>query len=112
MMDELRICLIQADLAWENRNQNLAHLRQMAEQSPSAEVIVLPEMFASGFTMNAKACAEAPEGETVHWMKDLARAQNAAITGSRMAKPRLTTSAICLAWRAKKKFLPPAPKTF
>jgi len=82
MMDELHICLIQADLAWENRTQNLAHLRQMAEQSPSAEVIVLPEMFASGFTMNAKECAETPDGESVQWMKDLARAQNAAVTGS------------------------------
>lgn len=82
MMNELRICLIQADLAWENRNQNLAHLRQMVEQSPSTDIVFLPEMFASGFTMNAAACAETADGESVQWMKDLARAQNTAVTGS------------------------------
>lgn len=82
MMNELRICLVQADLAWENRNQNLAHLRQMVEQSPSTDIVFLPEMFASGFTMNAAECAEAPDGESVQWMKGLARAQNTAVTGS------------------------------
>ena len=82
MMNELRICLVQADLAWENRNQNLAHLRQMVEQSPSTDIVFLPEMFASGFTMNAAACAETADGDSVRWMKDLARGQNCAVTGS------------------------------
>lgn len=46
------------------------------------DLIVLPEMFSSGFTMNPKAVAENMEGETVLWLQHLAKAKNAAITGS------------------------------
>lgn len=46
------------------------------------DLIVLPEMFSSGFTMNPKAVAETMEGETVSWIQHLAKAKNCAITGS------------------------------
>lgn len=46
------------------------------------DLVVLPEMFSSGFTMNPKAVAETMEGETVSWLQHLAKAKNCAITGS------------------------------
>lgn len=46
------------------------------------DLIVLPEMFSSGFTMNPKAVAETMKGETVAWLQHLAKAKNCAITGS------------------------------
>jgi len=46
------------------------------------DLIVLPEMFSSGFTMNPKAVAETMQGETIAWLQHLAKAKNCAITGS------------------------------
>jgi predicted amidohydrolase len=46
------------------------------------DLIVLPEMFASGFTMNPKAVAETMQGETISWLQHLAKAKDCAITGS------------------------------
>jgi omega-amidase len=54
--------------------------------SQSVDMIVLPEMFTSGFTMNASDVAETMNGETVNWMKDLASKKQAAITGSLVIK--------------------------
>jgi predicted amidohydrolase len=46
------------------------------------DLIVLPEMFSSGFTMNPKAVAETMNGETIAWLQHLAKAKDCAITGS------------------------------
>lgn len=46
------------------------------------DLIVLPEMFSSGFTMNPKIVAESMDGETISWLQHLAQAKNCAITGS------------------------------
>jgi omega-amidase len=54
--------------------------------SQSVDMIVLPEMFTSGFTMNASDVAETMNGETVNWMKGLASKKQAAITGSLVIK--------------------------
>lgn len=79
----MKIALIQTSLAWENPMENRSHLVQKINGfMEDVDLIVLPEMFSSGFTMNPKDVAETMEGETVLWLQHLAKAKNAAITGS------------------------------
>lgn len=79
----MKIALIQTSLAWENPIENRSHLAQkITSFMEDVDLIVLPELFSSGFTMNPQAVAETMEGETVLWVQHLAKAKNAAITGS------------------------------
>ena len=79
----MKIALIQTSLAWENPIENRSHLAQkITGFMEDVDLVVLPEMFSSGFTMNPKAVAETMEGETVSWLQHLAKAKNCAITGS------------------------------
>ena len=79
----MKIALIQTSLAWENPIENRSHLSQkINEFLEDVDLIVLPEMFTSGFTMNPKAVAETMQGETVSWLQHMAKAKNCAITGS------------------------------
>ncbi len=80
---KLKIALIQTSLIWENPLENRSHLAQKVTGfMEEVDLILLPELFSSGFTMNPKAVAETMEGETVSWLQHLAKAKNAAITGS------------------------------
>ncbi len=84
---DLYIALIQSALVWEHPTQNRLNFSKKIESiSQPVDIIVLPEMFTSGFTMNASAVAETMDGETVAWMKDLASKKQAAITGSLVVK--------------------------
>jgi predicted amidohydrolase len=79
----MKIALIQTSLIWENPTENRSHLAQkITGFMEDVDLIVLPEMFSSGFTMNPKAVAETMQGETVYWLQHLAKAKNCAITGS------------------------------
>jgi len=79
----MKISLIQTALAWEDPEANRANFTQKIESiEGSTELIILPEMFATGFTMNPQAVAEGMDGTTVNWMKTMAAANNCAITGS------------------------------
>lgn len=79
----LRVTLVQTALAWENKTANLDHLERLLEAaSPQTDVIVLPEMFATGFSMNAAALAEADTGTSVQWMQRQAEKFGAAVVGS------------------------------
>jgi omega-amidase len=79
----MKIALIQTSLSWENPMENRSHLVQKINGFiEEVDLIVLPEMFSSGFTMNPKVVAETMQGETVSWLQHLAKAKNCAITGS------------------------------
>lgn len=83
MQEELKIAIIQSHLVWENPLQNRLNFASKLEQITEAvDVIILPEMFTSCFTMNAQTAAERMEGETVHWMLDMAKQKQTAIVGS------------------------------
>ncbi len=83
MQNELKIALIQSDLVWENPEQNKVHFSKKIESiSDVVDVIILPEMFTSGFTMNASEVAETMFGETVVWMQEIALKKQTAILGS------------------------------
>lgn len=82
-MQNLKITIIQADIAWEDVDQNLNNFENKLDQIvESPDVIVLPEMFNTGFTMNVEKCAEKEDGKTVNWLKLKAKENNCIITGS------------------------------
>ncbi len=83
MQEQLQIALIQADLVWENPEQNRKQFSEKIKAiSKPVDLILLPEMFTTGFTMQAQHVAETMNGETVAWMKMMASQTNAAIVGS------------------------------
>ncbi len=85
----MKIALIQTSLTWENPIENRSHLSQkMNGFMEDVDLIVLPEMFSSGFTMNPKNIAETMQGETVSWLQHTAKAKNCAITGSLVIKEK------------------------
>ena len=79
----MQVLLIQAPLVWENPKLNRNYFEERINSiSEKADLIVLPEMFTTGFTMNPIAVSETMQGETVLWLQSLAKARNSAITGS------------------------------
>jgi predicted amidohydrolase len=83
----MKIALIQTQLSWENPSQNRIILTNKIESiSESIDLIILPEMFTSGFTMNPDRVAEAMDGVTMLWLQALTKANNCAITGSLVIK--------------------------
>jgi len=85
-MEDLTISLVQADLYWEEPNANLAMLEERIWNLEKTDLIVLPEMFTTGFSMNAEKLAEPVGGKTFKWMRQMAKQKNAAVTGSYIVK--------------------------
>jgi len=82
-MQDLTATLVQCELAWESPADNRQRIESLiVDESGHTDLIVLPEMFTTGFSMNAEANAEAPGGETEQWMQSWARRLNCALTGS------------------------------
>tara|TARA_R110001632_G_scaffold8386_12_gene33179 strand:- start:4004 stop:4783 length:780 start_codon:yes stop_codon:yes gene_type:complete len=83
MQNELKIAAIQANLFWENSQSNLRLFQNKIETlETDVDLIILPEMFSTGFTMQPSLVAETMEGTTVSWMKGIATKNNVAIVGS------------------------------
>ncbi len=85
MMDDqsLHIALIQYDPAWENPRENISVLTRMMDSlHPDVDVVILPEMFNTGFTMNTRMAEYA--GEALQWMREQARRTGSVIAGSVM----------------------------
>ncbi|MDO8862188.1 amidohydrolase [Haliea sp. E1-2-M8] len=82
-MQDLTVSLVQCELAWEAPADNRQHLAaRMAEITGRSDLVVLPEMFTTGFSMNALGNAEEPGGATEQWLLDQARQRDCAVTGS------------------------------
>ncbi|MBM3907110.1 MAG: amidohydrolase [Gemmatimonadetes bacterium] len=79
---DLRVLLVQADTVWHDPAANRARLGAWVRDAESADLIVLPETFTTGFSNEAVATAETMDGETAAWMRALAAERNAAVTGS------------------------------
>ena len=79
----MKIALIQSSLFWENPTANRNYFEQkISAIKEKVDLIVLPEMFTTGFTMNPENVAETMQGETILSLQSLAKAGNFAITGS------------------------------
>lgn len=78
----MKIALIQTRLEWENSSANRTRFSDKINSLENADLIVLPEMFSTGFTMHPSSVAESMDGETVTWMKKMAIEKGIAICGS------------------------------
>lgn len=79
----MKIALIQIPLVWEDPKSNRDYIEQKINTlEADTDLVVLPEMFTTGFTMQPERVAETMQGETIVWMQSLAKAKNCAITGS------------------------------
>lgn len=86
-MSTLKITTFQAYLFWENINKNLQNLGlRLSSIREKTDLIVLPEMFNTGFTMNARSLAEEMGGRTMEWMTLQANRFNCVVTGSLIIK--------------------------
>lgn len=91
MQNELNVALIEADLIWENPDKNREQLKNKIDLLESKiDLIILPEMFTSGFTMQPSIVAESMTGSTVQWMRNIAESKNAAVCGSVVIKEKGT----------------------
>jgi predicted amidohydrolase len=82
-MDKLIITTIQTDLHWENKVENLEMLgNKIMGIKEKTNIVVLPEMFSTGFTMKPEVLAEKMDGETIAWMRNIAREKGIILAGS------------------------------
>jgi predicted amidohydrolase len=78
----LRISLLQFDIAWENPEANITYLDQQIDELPETDLIILPEMWSTGFSMQPEKVAEPTDGPSVTWMIRKANEKNAVLAGS------------------------------
>lgn len=82
-MSSLTLTLIQTDLFWEDKKANMQMLQHKIESiKERTEVVILPEMFTTGFSMKNELLAEKMDGETIQWMRKIASAKKIILTGS------------------------------
>ena len=82
-MSTLSITTIQTNLFWENKSANLRMLEEKINSIPQkTEIVVLPEMFSTGFSMNSSSLAETMDGPTIEWMQEVAAKNGIVLTGS------------------------------
>ncbi len=87
-MQDLKVTIVQCPLEWENIDANLNALTKRLEgiKSGDTDLIVLPEMFTTGFTMNAAGVAEGMDGKAFAWLKKTAAEKQCVVTGSVIIK--------------------------
>lgn len=78
----LNIGLAQFDVCWENPEANFRKLEKLLATSNSLDLLVLPEMWSTGFSMNPASAAEPTPGQALVWMMEIARRHNFIICGS------------------------------
>ena len=89
MMHPLKISIVQTDIAWENKQENLRMLREKLHAlRGTTEIVVLPEMFSTGFTMKSRELAEPVSVITVRILKELAADFQLALCGSFICSER------------------------
>lgn len=87
MQDTLKIALIQSSLFWEQPEKNRVYFSEKIDSiSEVVDLILLPEMFTSGFTMNPENVYETMEGSTITWLQKLSKEKQTAIGGSLVIK--------------------------
>jgi predicted amidohydrolase len=88
-LSTLKLTLIQPHLYWEDKGANLTLLEQkiVGLEAPT-EVVILPEMFNTGFSMQPELHAETMDGSTVEWMRRIAMTQKIILTGSLMIQEK------------------------
>lgn len=87
MLQTLKIAIIQSNLIWEDPSANRIFFHNtINEIKEQVDLLILPEMFSTGFTMNPIEVAETMQGETIQWMQTIAKSSKSAILGSLIIK--------------------------
>lgn len=108
----MRISIIQTDIVWEDKSENLRYLREKLETlRGTTEIAVLPEMFSTGFSMDTARLAEDADGETIATLRQWSRELGLAIAGSYMAR-EADSSGSAPAYRNRAFFLTPEGDAF
>lgn len=81
-MQDLKISILQSDLKWQNPGENLKSFGEKISSIKGSHLIVLPEMFTTGFSMNVESQAVAMDSLSLRWMKEMASKSKSVITGS------------------------------
>ena len=82
----MRISILQTDIVWENKQENLRRLREKLETlRGTTEIVVLPETFSTGFSMDTSSLAEPTTGETITTLRRWSEEYQLALTGSYIA---------------------------
>ena len=82
-MKDLIVTLVQTDLIWENKEANLKQIEQKISQiKGKTHLVILPEMFSTGFSMSPEKWAEPMDGMTYQWMQKIAQKYHIILTGS------------------------------
>jgi predicted amidohydrolase len=85
----MRVSVLQTDVAWEDKQKNLQHLRSKLEElRGKTDIVVAPEMFSTGFTMNSRMLAEPVGGNTITTLREWAATYRMALAGSYLASDR------------------------
>jgi len=86
-VNNLRISILQTDIVWENKRENLSFCsKEIRTLHGKIDLVCLPEMFSTGFSMKAADLAETNDGETITILRNLASKGEMAICGSFLAK--------------------------
>jgi len=85
-MQNLRISLVQTKQYWEDKKQNFEHFEKLLQGAEPTDVLIFPEMFHTGFTMNTNAMSETMSGEGMHWLTTTANSLNTAVVASLIIK--------------------------
>jgi predicted amidohydrolase len=79
----MKISIVQTSIIWENPKENRKNLEdKLSTLQLGTQLVVFPEMFSTGFTMNVSNVAETMQGETMQWLQKIAEKMNCAVTGS------------------------------
>ena len=79
---DLRLALVQTDLVWHDARANRERFAQLLERARGADLVILPEMFTTGFSMESATLAEPEEGATHAWLREQAERLQAVVTGT------------------------------
>ena len=86
-MQDLNVAVVQANQIWENKTANLSNFTKLLENITGVDLILLPEMFHTGFSMNVEQLAETMDNSMgLDWLKSTAKSKNAAIYTSLIIK--------------------------
>lgn len=81
-MQDLAVSLVQTQQFWEEKQQNFRHFEKLLENLEPTDILIFPEMFHTGFTMNAQEMAESMDGEGMQWLIHQAKRLETAVAAS------------------------------
>mgnify|MGYP001448045876 FL=1 len=84
MNNNLNITLVQSNIFWKGKEKNFSHLNDLLEKIQKTDIILLPEMFNTGFCPADTSLSESMNGKTVNWMKELSKQNNCSVAGTLM----------------------------